>query len=76
MIIVKAWRMARKRALEVLNENAKVNENDDESFKEDLMKIARTTISSKLLKYEKEHFAKLAVDAVLRLKGSGNLDYI
>merc|ERR1711871_657953 len=25
---------------------------------------------------EKDHFAKLAVDAVLRLKGSGNLDYI
>jgi len=40
------------------------------------MNIARTTLSSKLLTYEKEHFAKLAVDAVLRLKGSNNLDLI
>ena len=68
--------MARKRALETLSEISRSNENDDESFREDLMKIARTTISSKLLNYEKEHFAKLAVDSVLRLKGSGNLDHI
>lgn len=45
-------------------------------FKEDLLNIARTTLSSKLLNVEKDHFAALAVDAVLRLKGSGNLDHI
>jgi hypothetical protein len=45
-------------------------------FKEDLMNIARTTLSSKLLNVEKDHFASLAVEAVLRLKGSGNLDHI
>merc|ERR1711881_219957 len=32
--------------------------------------------SSKLLKHEKDHYATLAVDAVLRLKGKPNLDYI
>lgn len=35
-----------------------------------------TTLSSKLLKTERDQFAQLAVDAVLRLKGSGNMDYI
>lgn len=40
------------------------------------MNIAETTLSSKLLTHHKEHFAKLAVDAVLRLKGSGNLEAI
>ena len=40
------------------------------------MNIARTTISSKLLTQEKEQFAKLAVDAVLRMKGGSNLDLI
>lgn len=35
-----------------------------------------TTLSSKLLLQDREHFAELAVNAVLRLKGSGNLDYI
>lgn len=40
------------------------------------MNIARTTLSSKILSQHKEHFSTLAVDAVLRLKGSGNLDAI
>ena len=68
--------MAREAALKVLREGARKNTKDDESFREDLMKIARTTISSKLLNYEKEHFANLAVNAVLRLKGNGNLEHI
>lgn len=40
------------------------------------MNIARTTLSSKLLTHHKDHFARLAVDAVLRLRGSGNLEAI
>ena len=46
------------------------------AFREDLLNIAKTTLTSKLLNVEKNHFAELAVDAVLHLKGSGNLDYI
>ncbi|GKC28350.1 T-complex protein 1 subunit beta, partial [Tanacetum coccineum] len=42
----------------------------------DLMKIAMTTLSSKILSQDKEHFATLAVDAVMRLKGSTNLESI
>ncbi|KAG8378025.1 hypothetical protein BUALT_Bualt08G0095300 [Buddleja alternifolia] len=45
-------------------------------FRVDLMKIAMTTLSSKILSQDKEHFAKLAVDAVMRLKGSTNLESI
>ena len=41
-----------------------------------LLDIARTTLSSKILTHDKEHFAQLAVDAVQRLKGSTNLDSI
>ena len=40
------------------------------------MNIARTTLSSKLLTQYKDHFAELAVNAVLRLRGSGNLEAI
>ena len=50
--------------------------NDPERFQQDLLNISRTTLSSKLLTHHKEHFSQLAVDAVLRLKGSGNLDAI
>lgn len=45
-------------------------------FQDDLLKIARTTLSSKLITSDRNYFADLCVDAVLRLKGSSNLDYI
>merc|ERR1711935_1115933 len=75
-VVIEGWRRARDAAKERLEEIAVDNSKEEASFKEDLMNIARTTLSSKLLTYEKEHFAKLAVDAVLRLKGSNNLDLI
>ena len=52
------------------------NGKDPELFRQNLLNIAQTTLSSKLLRHEKEHFAELAVNAVLRLKGGANLDYI
>jgi T-complex protein 1 subunit beta len=47
-----------------------------EKFRKDLFHIACTTLSSKVLSKQKEHFSNIAVDAVLRLKGSTNLDSI
>jgi T-complex protein 1 subunit beta len=41
---------------------------DAAKFRQDLFNIARTTISSKVLAQDKNYFANLAVDAVLRLK--------
>jgi T-complex protein 1 subunit beta len=41
-----------------------------------LENIARTTLSSKVISQDKNYFSKLVVDAVLRLKGSTNLDSI
>ena len=55
---------------------AKDHGSDPAAFREDLMNIAMTTLSSKLQTHEKDHFAKLAVDAILRLKGSNNLEHI
>lgn len=63
-------------AAKVLLDSAMDNYDDEEAFRKDLKNIALTTLSSKLLKSERERFADLAVDSVLRLKGSGNLDYI
>jgi T-complex protein 1 subunit beta len=52
------------------------NHADEEKFHQDLKNIAMTTLSSKLLLHDRESFADLAVKAVLRLKGSGNIDFI
>jgi T-complex protein 1 subunit beta len=49
---------------------------DEVKFREDLFNIARTTLSSKVLSQDKEYFANLAVDAVLRLRGSVDLEHI
>ena len=75
-IIIQGWRKAREAAKKVLLESAFDNFDDEEAFRKDLKNIALTTLSSKLLKSERELFANLAVDSVLRLKGCSNLDYI
>jgi len=75
-IIMKGWREARKVAQKVLEEISVDNFQDKEAFRRDLKNLALTTLSSKLLLHDRERFAELCVDAVLRLQGSGNLDYI
>ncbi|XP_071445520.1 T-complex protein 1 subunit beta [Hetaerina americana] len=75
-IIIAGWRRAAEVAQEALLKASSDNSGNEARFKEDLMNIARTTLSSKILSQHKEYFSKLAVDAVLRLKGSGNLSAI
>jgi len=74
--IIRGWRKAAKTAIAALENSAKDNSANPEKFREDLMNIARTTLSSKILVQHREHFTELAVNAVFRLKGSGNLDAI
>lgn len=74
--IISGYRIARQAALKALEEVAFNRNEEDAQFREDLLSIARTTLSSKILAQDKEHFARLAVDAVLRLKGSTNLEHI
>ena len=56
---------------------AAVNNGDNPTlFRNDLLNIAQTTLSSKILSQDKLLFSNLAVDAILRLKGSTNLNHI
>lgn len=74
--IVEGYRDAVKIANQCLVDLTEDNSKNEELFYDDLIRIAKTTLSSKILTIEREHFAKLCVDAVLRLKGSGNLEMI
>ncbi|KAJ0777669.1 putative T-complex protein 1, beta subunit [Helianthus annuus] len=76
MTIISGFRMAADCARKALLDRVNDNKDDAEKFRLDLMRIAKTTLSSKILSQDKEHFAKLAVDAVMRLKGSTNLESI
>jgi len=74
--IIEGYRLASAAAYTALEGAAKDNSKDAAAFRTDLINIAKTTLSSKVLSQDKEYFANLAVDAVLRLKGSTNLDHI
>lgn len=74
--IIEGYRIASHAALETLKAAAVDNSDDEEAFREDLLAIARTTLSSKVLSQDKVQFAKLAVDAVLRMRGSTDLTHI
>jgi len=75
-LLYAGFRLASHAAFEALTASAVDNSSDPEAFKNDLLNIAKTTLSSKVLSQDKEYFSRLAVDAVLRLKGSTNLDHI
>ncbi|WFD29171.1 T-complex protein 1 subunit beta [Malassezia sp. CBS 17886] len=75
-VIVDGFRLASRAALGALAQCAQDHSKDPTQFREDLLNIARTTLSSKVLAQDKDYFANLAVDAVLRLKGSTNLENI
>ncbi|KAH0888586.1 hypothetical protein HID58_051015 [Brassica napus] len=76
MTIIAGYRMAAECARDALLKRVIDNKENAEKFRSDLMKIAMTTLCSKILSQDKEHFAEMAVDAVLRLKGSTNLEAI
>lgn len=74
--IIEGYRIACNTALEALSKAAVNNGSNQDLFRKDLINIAKTTLSSKILAQDKDHFSTLAVDAILRLNGSTNLNHI
>ncbi|KAG9395528.1 Chaperonin Cpn60/TCP-1 [Carpediemonas membranifera] len=72
-VIREGYQRASAAALAALTESANANDGSEEAFREELFRIAMTTLSSKILNVDKKFFANMAVDAVLRLGGSTNL---
>lgn len=74
--IIEGYRIASNAALNALEKAAVDNSQDKVRFHDDLIHIAKTTLSSKILSQDKDYFANLATDAILRLKGSTDLEHI
>jgi T-complex protein 1 subunit beta len=74
--IIEGYRIASQAALSALEKAAVNRSSNQEAFKKDLLAIAKTTLSSKVLSQDRNHFAELACEAVLRLKGSSDLSHI
>lgn len=75
-LIIRGYRKAVAAAREALLGMSHDNSADPVAFRQDLINIAETTLSSKILSSCKQHFAELAVDAILRLKGNTDLSCI
>lgn len=75
-LIIAGFREASAAARKALEDCAIDRSMDPVAFRQDLINIAKTTLSSKILSHDKEHFSELAVSAVLRLHGSTDLTRI
>merc|ERR1711871_260007 len=74
--IVAGFRKATEVAREALTNNALNHSEDAAAFRADLVNIAKTTLSSKVVAHDREYFANMCVDAILRLNGSTQLEQI
>jgi T-complex protein 1 subunit beta len=75
-IVLKGYRVAVKESLLILNSALFDNSSNAEQFCEDLLNMARTTLCSKIVFPVREHFSRLVVEAVLKLKGSTDINQI
>ena len=73
-IIVQGFRIAAREAIATINSNSFDNSKNLELFCADLLDMARTTLNSKVVATQKELFARIALRAVLKLKGSTDLN--
>ncbi|KAK4499891.1 hypothetical protein PRZ48_008077 [Zasmidium cellare] len=74
--IIEGFRIASAAALDALEATATDHSANPDAFRKDLIAIARTTLSSKVLSQDRDQFSTLATDAVLRMKGSTDLTHI
>jgi T-complex protein 1 subunit beta len=75
-LVIDGWRDSVKIARAALEASAVDHAASEESRRAAMTAIARTTLSSKLLTHEKNHFADLAVEAIMRVKDTLSLEHI
>jgi T-complex protein 1 subunit beta len=74
--IVAGFRKATEVARAALTAAALDHSSDNTAFRADLVNIAKTTLSSKVVSHDREYFANMCVDAIQRLNGSTQLEQI
>merc|ERR1711998_44879 len=74
--IVAGFRKATEVARAALTGAAQNHSDNPDAFRQDLMNIAKTTLSSKVVAHDREYFANICVDAILRLNGRTQLEQI
>ncbi|AEA38871.1 t-complex protein 1 beta SU (nucleomorph) [Cryptomonas paramecium] len=75
-IIIKGYKLAAREALSILNSIMFSENKNEKLFCEHLFDLAKTTLCSKIVFPVRDHFAKLLVEAVLKLNGNIDIRYI
>ncbi|AFP65616.1 t-complex protein 1 beta SU (nucleomorph) [Chroomonas mesostigmatica CCMP1168] len=75
-IIIKGFRIAAKESLRIMEISSFDHSSNLGLFCSELLDVARTTLNSKIIFPFREHFGRIAVKAVLKLKGSTNVNQI
>jgi len=70
--VITGYRLALKEAVKYIQENLQINIKNISKDKETLVKIVKTSLSSKLIKDENHHFSNILVDALLNVKTTVN----
>merc|ERR1712113_32786 len=76
MIIIEGFREALEHSRKTLEHISFTHGGNPTVFRKDLINIARTSLSSKIVSQYKDRFSHLAVDAIMRLRGSNELEMI
>ncbi|KAH7825197.1 chaperonin containing TCP1, group II (cytosolic) [Monocercomonoides exilis] len=74
--IIMGFRKAQEVAQKALLKCAIDNSEDKEKYMNDLLNLARTTLSSKILTQDREQFSRMAVEAILRQGDDVSLESI
>jgi T-complex protein 1 subunit beta len=74
--ILKGYKLSANLALKIIKQNCFSYSNNLKAFLADLLDITRTSLNSKIIFSNREHFSRIAVKAVLNLKGSTDIDRI
>ena len=75
-LIIQGFRIAAKEAIKIIEKKSFDYSKNLTDFCEQILNLARTTLNSKIISPAREHFARIAVKAVLKLKGSTNINSI
>uniref|UniRef100_A0A7S0YYS6 CCT-beta n=1 Tax=Hemiselmis tepida TaxID=464990 RepID=A0A7S0YYS6_9CRYP len=75
-IIIKGFRIATKKTLRIIESKSFDFSNEHRKFCMEMLNVVRTTLNSKIISPFREHFARIVVKAVLKLKGSTNVNSI
>mmetsp|Transcript_39404 Transcript_39404/g.92158 ORF Transcript_39404/g.92158 Transcript_39404/m.92158 type:complete len:507 (-) Transcript_39404:4946-6466(-) len=75
-LIIKGFRIATKKTLNIIESKSFDYSNDPLRFCLEILNVVRTTLNSKIISPFREHFSRIVVKAVLKLKGSTNINFI